>query len=438
MILEAARRTPVLAEVDVLVAGGGMAGIGAAVAAARGGASVLLLERLAFLGGTATAVTLGGFCGMLRAANGEMHRIIGGLWTELEERARRMDALGSLRVHPTVRGVHGLSYDPERMKRLFDDWLADAGVLVLTEAWVAGVALDGTRIAAVFAETKGGRVAIRARNVIDATGDADLAARAGCGFALGEAGQTQHASAMFRMAPVDRAAFASISRAEQDARMEAAVQAGLPLPRTTLAIYPGLDGVGMHLNATRVQHADGRSFDWTDPWERTAAEREGRRQAMLYEQAARDHLPGFGQARISSIGAQLGIRESRLVEGDEVLTEADVMGGVRGETRIACTAWPVEDHAPGRATIWRPLPDGFSYGIPFGSLVAKGLDNLLVAGRCLSATHTAQASARVTAPCLAMGQAAGTAAAMAGDGGVRVDVAALQSRLRADGAMLEP
>ncbi len=438
MITEPMRETPVLAEVDVLVAGGGMAGIGAAVAAARSGASVLLLERLAFLGGTVTAVTLGGFCGMMRAANGEMHPIIAGLWTELEARARRLDALGILRVHPTVRGVHGLSYDPERMKRLFDDWLADAGVAVVTEAWVCGVARDGARISAVFVETKGGRYAVRVRNVVDATGDADVAARAGCGFRLGEAGQTQHASAMFRMAPVDRSAFATISRAEQDARMEAAVASGLALPRTTLAIYPGMAGVEMHLNATRVQHPDGRSFDWTDPRERSAAEREGRRQAFLYEQAARQHLPGFGAARITSIGAQLGIRESRLVEGDETLTEDDVMGGVRGETRIACTAWPVEDHAPGRSTIWRPLPDGFAYGIPFGSLVARGLDNLLVAGRCLSATHTAQASARVTAPCLAMGQAAGTAAAMAGDDGVRVDIAALQSRLRADGAMLDP
>ena len=438
MITEPARQTPILAEVDVLVAGGGMAGIGAAVAAARGGARVLLLERLAFLGGTATAVTLGGFCGFLRACNGEMHPVIGGLWTELEERARGMEALGTLRIHPSVRGVHGLSYDPERMKLLFDIWLAEAGVQVLTEAAVVGVARQGRRITAVFIESKGGRHAILARNVVDATGDADLAARAGCGFALGQAGQTQHASAMFRMAPVDRTAFASISRAEQDGRMEAAVAAGLPLPRTTLAIYPGLDGVGMHLNATRVQQPDGRSFDWTDPWQRAAAEREGRRQAALYEQAAREHLPGFSGARISSIGAQLGIRESRLVEGDETLTEADVMGGLRGATRIACTAWPVEDHAPGRSTIWRPLPDGFAYGIPFGSLVARGLDNLLVAGRCLSATHTAQASARVTAPCLAMGQAAGTAAAMAGDGGVRVDIAALQSRLRGDGAILDP
>lgn len=438
MIHEPARHTPILAEVDVLVAGGGMAGIGAAVAAARGGASVLLLERMAFLGGTATAVTLGGFCGFLRAANGEMHRVIGGLWSELEDRARRIDAIGTVRVHPTVRGVHGLPYDPERMKRLFDDWLADAGVRVLTEAWVAGVAREGRRITAVFVESKGGRHAVIARNVIDATGDADLAARAGCGFALGHAGQTQHASAMFRMSPVDRVAFASITRAEQDARMEAAVAAGLPLPRTTLAIYGGLDGASMHLNATRVQQPDGRSFDWTDPWARAEAEREGRRQVALYEQAARDHLPGFAAARVTAIGAQLGIRESRLVEGDETLTEDDVMGGVRGDTRIALTAWPVEDHAPGRSTIWRPLPDGLCYGIPFGSLVPRGLDNLLVAGRCLSATHTAQASARVTAPCLAMGQAAGTAAAMAGDGGVRVDLATLQSRLRADGAMLEP
>jgi 2-polyprenyl-6-methoxyphenol hydroxylase-like FAD-dependent oxidoreductase len=438
MITEPARQTPILAEVDVLVAGGGMAGIGAAVAAARGGAQVLLLERLAFLGGTATAVTLGGFCGFLRASNGQMHQVIGGLWAELEERGRRADALGQVRVHPSVRGVHGLPYDPERMKLLFDTWLEEAGVRVLTEAQVVGVARETDRITAVFVESKGGRHAVLARNIIDATGDADVAARAGCGFALGEAGQTQHASAMFRMAPVDRAAFAGITRAQQDERMEQAVAAGLDLPRTTLAIYPGMDGVGMHLNATRVAWPDGRSFDWTDPWARAAAEREGRRQTALYEQAAREYLPGFGAARVNAMGAQLGIRESRLVEGDETLTEADVMGGVLGPTRIACTAWPVEDHAPGRATIWRPLPDGFSYGIPFGSLVPRALDNLLVAGRCLSATHIAQASARVTAPCLAMGQAAGTAAAMAGDGGVRVDIAALQARLRWNGAILDP
>ncbi len=436
MVHEPARQVPLLAEVDVCVAGGGAAGIGAALAAARGGARVLLLERLGFLGGTMTAVTLGGLCGMYREADGEMHRCIGGLWLEMEARARRMDALGTLRRSPVTRGVHGIPYDPERLKLLFDTWLAEAGVQVLTEAWVAATAMDSARITHAFIETKAGRRAIAARIFIDATGDADLAVAAGCGFQLGEAGQTQHASAMFRMAPVDRAAFATITRREQDARMHAAAEAGAPLPRTTLAIYPYLSEGEMHLNATRVMHADGRSFDWTDPWERAAAEREGRRQAFLYQDAAREHLPGFAQARVTAIGALLGIRESRLVDGEATLTEADVMEGRMAADRIAITAWPVEDHAPGRATIWRPLPDGLAYGIPFGSLVPRATRNLLVAGRCLSATHTAQASARVTIPCLAMGEAAGTAAAMAGDD-VRVDVGALQSRLRAAGAMLD-
>lgn len=181
-------------------------------------------------------------------------------------------------------------------------------------------------------------------------------------------------------------------------------------------------------------------MDLTDPWQLTEAEIRGRRQADLYARVARERLPGFENARIVSLGTTIGIRETRLVQGDQVLTEEHVITGHKPADRVACSAWPIEDHAGGGRTVWRPLPDGEWYGIPFGCLVSRDFANVMVAGRCLSATHTAQASARVVATCMAMGEAVGTAAPLAleSQGQVRVSVPDLQQRLRANGAMLEP
>ena len=136
----------------------------------------------------------------------------------------------------------------------------------------------------------------------------------------------------------------------------------------------------------------------------------------------------------------LGVRESYRIHGDAELTETDVMQCRKPDTRIACCAWPVEDHAPGHETVWRPLPAGDWYGIAYGCLLPRGLRNVIAAGRCLSATHVAQASARISAACLAMGEAAGTAAAMAlqQHNDVHVPVAALQARLCAQGVILDP
>lgn len=169
-----------------------------------------------------------------------------------------------------------------------------------------------------------------------------------------------------------------------------------------------LDGV-VHLNVTRLRKPDGEPFDLTDPEELSAAEVEGRRQAFVYEEVFRRFVPGFARARIVDIGAMVGIRETRLVLGEKTLTEGDVRGCVKPEDRIACTAWPPESHTGGRGTNREFLPDGDYYGIPYGCLAVKGLGNLLVAGRNLSATHVAQASARVAGPCFAMGEAAGIA-----------------------------
>jgi len=435
-LLAPARKLPVLARPDVLVVGGGAAGVMAACAAARAGASVLLAERAGFLGGTMTSVTLGGLCGAFVHTRGQIRPIVGGLYSELIERLEHRRAVSAPRIHGFV---HGVPYDPEALRGVLDEIVLEAGVRLLLHAHVSEVVREGRRVDWVEVETSSGRAAIRPKVVVDCSGDAEVVFRGRGSFSLGDGGRTQHASSMFRMSGVDAEAFFSVPRHAIDAILLAAVLEGERLSRTSVAVYPSpVEGVA-HLNATRVQREDGEPFDLTDPWQFAQAEVEGRRQAALYARVANERLPGFSKARIVALGASLGVRETRLIAGDRTLSGDDVLHGVKPEDRIACSAWPIEDHATGGKTIWKPLADGDWYGIPFGCLVSRDFDNVLVAGRCLSATHAAQASARVAATCMAMGEAAGMASSMAlkADGRVRVDVLDLQSRLRRAGAILE-
>lgn len=443
---EPARQTPVMARPDVLVVGAGAAGLAAAAAAARAGAQTLLIERHGFLGGTLSAVTLGGLCGMYRHTDAGLRPVVGGLWDELRARLLACDALGPPRISTTVRGVHGIPYDPERLKHVADEWMTAAGVAVLTNVDLADVQMHGADVAAVFVQTVAGRRAIVPRVVVDASGDAQLVALAGGSTSLAAQGALQSPSAMFRMAPVDREAFSAVSRQDLTRLLEAAVASGAPLPRTTVAVFPYLAANEVHLNATRVVRATGGAavppvpLDPLDPLERSLAEREGRKQVFDYEQVFRQRVPGFAGARVTGMGAMLGVRESRRIHGDAQLTETDVMQCHKPPDRIACCAWPVEDHAAGHQTVWRPLPDGDWYGIAFDCLLPQGLRNVIVAGRCLSATHVAQASARISGACFAMGEAAGAAAALALNNqcDVRIDVRSLQNTLRLQNAILDP
>jgi hypothetical protein len=436
-VREPARDIPVIAEPDVLVAGGGAAGIAAAVAAAQSGASVLLLERWGFLGGTLSAVTLGGFCGIWTATPERLIPVVGGLFNEFTDRLKQRDGITAPRRWMKVAA---LPYDPTLVKLVSDEILEARGVDVLFHTWVANVQMDADRVDAVIIENKGGRFAVRPRIVIDCTGDGDVAARAGAPYELGAGGITQFGSSMFRMANVDMEQFGALSRDEISQRLEQVVNDGTPLPRTMVALYPHpISGV-VHLNATKVARSDGQPFDLTDPRELSEAERVGRRQVFLYESVLRKHMPGFKNARVVDIGAQIGIRESRLVRGDHVLTADEVLRGAKPEDRIACSAWPVEMHGLGLKTVWKFLDDGDYYGIPYRAMTPVGLKNVLVAGRCISASHEAQASVRVSATAFAMGEAAGLASAMAlqRDGDIRqIDVASLQALLRTNGAILE-
>jgi len=438
-IVEPERRTPVIAEPDVLVVGGGAAGIAAACAAARGGARTMLVEAWGCLGGTLTLVTLGGFCGTHMVVDDErLGRVVGGLYLELEDRLEARDALLPPRRHGRILGV---PYESASLKLVADEMVAAHGVRVLLHTSAVATVTDGPRVTAVIVENKGGRAAIAPRVVIDASGDADVAARAGADFALGEEGTTQYASTMFRLGGVDTAVAGALTRPQIRELLERAVADGYPLPRTTTGVHVNpLEGV-VHLNVTKLANPDGEPFLLVDPEQLSEAERIGRQQVKLYEEVFRRYVPGFGRARVIDIGARVGVRETRLVRGDGVLTEAHVRGCVKPDDRIACSSWPLELHGKGRATTWEFLPDGEWYGLPWGCLVVAGFDNLLVAGRNLSAEHAAQASARVAGPCVAMGEAAGTAAAMSlsAGGAVRsVAVEALQRNLRRAGAVLDP
>ncbi|WP_378948453.1 FAD-dependent oxidoreductase [Mesorhizobium sp. ANAO-SY3R2] len=433
---ETARDIPVMARPDVLVVGGGAAGTAAAMAAAREGAEVLLVERYGFLGGTLTAVTLGGFCGAYTVDGDSIARTVGGIYVEMEERMRSRDAVLPPRH---VGRIASVPYDPPSLRLVSDEMVAEAGVSVLFHAFASAVYSEDGKVRTVVLETKGGRKAVMPKVVIDCTGDGDVAALAGCPYELGDGGITQFGSSMFRLAGVDVAACREISRDGLRDILQQASDKGYDLPRTAAAMYVHPIEGTVHLNTTRVARPDGQPFNLVDPLELSAAEIEGRRQAYLYEEVFRRFVPGFERARIVDLGAQIGIRESRLIRCDQVLTKDHIYACAKPMDRIACNSWPIEVHAQGTRTVWEYMPDGEYYGIPYGCLTPVGVDNLWVAGRNISATHEAQASARVSSPCYALGQAAGTAAALSLDHGCdsrAVSVPALQRKLKDAGAIL--
>ena len=193
-----------------------------------------------------------------------------------------------------------------------------------------------------------------------------MSPRGRAGFDLGRDGETQYGSTMFRLGGVDIAQASSLSRQDIRACLEAAVEAGYPLPRTTTGVHINpIEGV-VHLNVTKVGDADGSPLNLVDPGALTQGEQSGRRQVYLYEQTFRKFVPGFERARVIDIGAMIGIRETRLVHGERTLTEADVRGCVKPDDRIACSSWALESHGQGRATTWEFLPDAEWYGIPYG------------------------------------------------------------------------
>jgi len=444
VLQEPARALPVFGDYDVVVVGGGPAGIAAAVSAAKHGARTLLVERYGFLGGMGTAGGVTNFAGLYGKRRGEMQQLVHGVADEL---LARIDALGGLNKPQDGMGgrIRVRSYDTSVYKIAADQLMASAGVELLFHAWAAAVLMDGARVQALVVETKSGRQAIRANAVIDASGDADVAAFAGVPFTVGDGhGSGLFPTTMFRIGQVDaQPALASVGEFkainERMAEVEAAKPGMYRFPREGAILRPNIDPREWRANVTQIRNAQGKAMNGVDARELSEGELEGRRQIAEYFRFLKAEVPGFAQSAIVEIAPQVGLRETRRIEGAYALAGEDILASAKFDDVIGLNAWPMEMHADGRIEWAFPRDAGNAYNhLPWRMLVPQAVDNLLVAGRCASMTHEGQSAARASGGCFVMGQAAGTAAASLGSGRFAdVDVAALQARLRADGADLD-
>jgi len=433
-------RPPLLARVDVCVVGAGSAGSCAAIAAARGGTSVLLVEKLPFLGGTSTAV-LDTFYGFFTPGSAS-RKVVGGIGDDVVAELRR---LGRVLERPNTYGAGtGITYLAEHLKVAWERLVEEAGARVLLHAFVQGASVHDGRLAEVTIATKAGLRRVAAGTFIDASGDADLCHFAGFGYeTAGEQDPAQTLTTTFRMVNVDLERRRSLDRAAFAALMTAAAKSGdydLPRREGSDHVTP-IDGmtatVMTRLESTELR--DGRTVNPTDPEFLSAAEIRGRRQALEYARFLVDRVPGYEHAALAALSTQIGVRETRRVHGDARLTREDVLAARQFDDQVGLCGAPIEDHRAGPDTRWTYLPDGAAVGIPFRALLVRDAANVLVAGRCFSATHDAHASVRSMAQCMAMGQAAGTAAALASAAGCtprEVAPAGLRERLRRDGAIL--
>jgi hypothetical protein len=428
------RQLTVIATADVLVCGAGLAGIRAAVAAACAGAKTMVIDRNGFAAGFFTAIIGSAFDGFVDERAGSP--VVGGIVFEMLERMGVIEPGHGPHLSYSVNG--DLSFvvmhperviprcDPERFKRAADNILQDAGVDILYHTQVADVLAKDGHIETVVVSNKSGLVVIKPLVVIDCTGDGDVAALAGAAFEKAES--LQPTSLHFRIAYIEpgiemRKRCAAVL-AEAHAQGHLGLYAG-PYPAT-------FSGEDVYFNATRIP------ADSTDPVDWTRAEIDGRRDVWTMFDLWKKVLPEFEDAYFMTSGPTAGARESRRIVGDYVLNGDDVRGGRRQEDVVVLGAWRIDPHPSDKAG-YRDTPWIPPYDIPYRTLLPLDFDNLLVAGRCHSATSEALASSRVTATAMGMGQATGAAAALAIQGGVsprHLEIPVLQHHLRQAGVIL--
>jgi hypothetical protein len=439
-IEEPARQVKLYGEYEVVVLGGGPAGIAAAVAAARAGRRTLLVERYGFLGGMGTAAGVTNFCGLHANVHGQMHRVVQGIASDL---LARIDRLGGLNAPHLILGkILAQAYDTAAYKIAADDLLTGHQVELLFHALGAGAVMhDARRINALMVETKAGRQAVVADIFIDCSGDGDLAAWAGARYEVGDGhGSMLYPSMMFRLNGIDPEK-AGDAWQTIPARMQAAEAAGTHhFPRKAAIVRPQRSQIEWRVNFTQLAREDGTAINGLAPDDLTRGEIEGRRQALNAFNFLRT-VPGFENSYIVDLPPQLGIRETRRVVGGYMLDGDDVLGCASFEDSIGVNGWPMEQHVAGDVIFkFPPIPQSRGFNeLPYRMLVPAAIDNLLVAGRCASMTHDGQSAARVSGACFAMGEAAGTAAALALDGNAmprEIAVDKLQTRLRQQGAFI--
>jgi glycine/D-amino acid oxidase-like deaminating enzyme len=448
-ITEPARQTPLLMETDVIVVGGGTTGPFAAISAARQGKRVVMIERFGSLGGNLTL-------GLNTKPSGAL---VGGLPLEIWNLARSVGGAGDdyMAVVKTGGVKIASPCDPEMMKMLLTRLCAEAGVQILFETVVSNPVMEGDTVKGVVVESKTGRQFIAGKVVIDCSADADIAVRAGAPFVMGAGGESetmQPVSMYFTMDRVDLPRLAAWAATTDDVPARA-------IPETVEGLDYGLwltgfnrslrewqqkTGVELQRDNITLKTADGRMYvngtrvtgvNVFDPLQFTNAVLECYRQIEGVARYLRETIPGFEHARIEAIAPVLGVRETRHIVGEYTLSGHDSTAGTHFDDSIAADASALDIHDPKGADVdfqgLRP------YEIPYRTLLPMGVEQVLVAGRCISADHDAHARSRNMPACMATGQAAGVAAAVAIDQGVavrHVDVARVQEKLRALGMPL--
>jgi hypothetical protein len=438
-IEEPARRIPIYGEYDVVVLGGGPAGIAAAAAAGTTGRRTLLIERYGFLGGMGTAAGVTNFCGLHANVHGDIRQVVHGVADDLLGRIERLGGLNE--PHLIFGKTKAQAYDTAAYKCAADDLLLARNVDLLFHALAANALMDGERIDALLVETKSGRLAVRGQVFIDCSGDGDLAAFASAPFEIGDHdGNLLYPTMMFRLNNVN-AETAGEAWKSVPQLMEDAAKRGVEFPRKGAIVRPQKHAMEWRVNVTQLKTGNGRALDGTSADDLTSGEIEGRKQAVAFFDFLKGNAPGFSDAYIVDIPPQIGIRETRRITGRYQLTGDDVISCASFDDTIGVNGWPIEAHVAGDV-VWRwpdiPASRGFNH-LPYRSLLPQGVSNLLVAGRCASMTHEGQSAARVSGACFVMGEAAGTAAHLAlaeGKNPADIPVERLQETLERNGVFL--
>jgi len=431
-----------LGHFDLIVMGAGSAGASAAIAAARSGSKVLVIDRLPFIGGTSTAV-LDTFYGFYTPGE-KAKKIVGGIPDDVID---GLKSFGSMVERPNTYGAGtGVTYNPEHLKVVWESLIIKSGAKILLHALLQQVSVKDGRVKELTLATRAGLCSVTGDFFIDATGDADLSNFAGFEYEkAGEISPAQTLTTTFKMVNVDLAERKKIKKEQLHELMQDAADNGYELPRregsdhitpvpnTTATVMTRLDSVRKNSKGEIESVLD-------DPFFLTDSEIAGRRQASEYARFLVDKVPGYKDSSLYGFSTLIGVRETRRVYGDYRVTKSDVLEAKQFDDQVALCGAPIEDHHSGDGTNWIYLPDGSAVGIPLRSLIVKDSVNTMAVGRCFSASHDAHASIRSMAQCMAMGVAAGVAGsiALANKKEVReVNFSDIRSKIIETGAVLE-